>query len=132
MRVGASVTPAAKRSASTVKEQFAIPNRDQAAGIGDQPENVSPFARSLPYRPGKRAMAAKDQAEGKVPRGGASLERVMDSQELGVAIALIAGWKCGQFGCNAAAARHPLKAGDCGEAQGARRIARDRERWNGQ
>lgn len=93
MRVRGSVTPAAWRSASAVKEQFAISDRNQAAGIGDQPEHVPPFARSLPYRPSKRTMAAKDQAEGEIARGGASLQRVMDFQELGIAIALIAGRK---------------------------------------
>lgn len=110
-----------------MKEQFAISNRDQPAGIGDESEHVPPFARSLPYRPGKRAMAAEDQAEREVTRGGASLQRVMDFQELGIAIALISGRKCGQSGGKAAAARHPLKAGSCGEAQRAGWITRDRE-----
>nr|ART41062.1 L370 [uncultured bacterium] len=49
-----------------MNEQFAISDRDEAAGFGDQPEYVSPFARSFPYRPGKRAMAPKDKAEGEV------------------------------------------------------------------
>lgn len=110
-----------------MKEQFAISDCNQVAAIGDEPEYVPPFARSLPYRSGKRAMAAEDQAEREIARGGASLQRVMETQELGVAIALIAGRKCGQFGCNAAAARHSLKAGSCGEPQSADRIARDRE-----
>lgn len=63
-------------------------------------------------------MTSEHEAEGDVARSGTSLQRVMDSQELGVAIALEAGRKCGQFGCNAAAVRHPLKAGSCGEPQG--------------
>ena len=110
-----------------MKEQRAIAGRDQAVCGCDQPEHMPLLARTLPYRSGKRAMAAKDESEGEVARGGASLQRVMDSQELGVAIALKAGRKCGQFGCNAAAVRHPLKAGSCGEPQGTGWIARDRE-----
>lgn len=73
MRVRVSVTPAAWWPASAVKEQFAISDRYQTAGIGDQPEHMSPLARSLPYRPGKRAMTPEDQAEREIARGGASL-----------------------------------------------------------
>lgn len=72
-------------------------------------------------------MTSEHEAEGEIARRGASLQGVVDFQELGVAIALIAGRKCGQFDCNPAAARHPLKAGSCGEAQRAGRIARDRD-----
>lgn len=93
MRVRVSVTPAAWWSASAVKEQFAISDRNQAAGIGDQPEHMPPLARSLPYRPGKRAMTAEHEAKGEIARRGASLQRVMDFQQLGVAIALIVGRK---------------------------------------
>lgn len=72
-----------------MEEQPSISGRDKPAGIGDQPECLPPFARTLPYRPGKRMMVRENETEGDVTRGGASLQRVMDAEQSGVAHALI-------------------------------------------
>ena len=109
-----------------MEEQPSISGPDKAAGIGDQPEHVPPFARTLPYRPGKRPMVGKNQAEGEVARRGASLQRVMDAKQPSVTHALIGGGKRGPVGPDAVAARHPLQAESRGEPQSAGGIAGDR------
>lgn len=110
-----------------MEEQSSISGRDKPAGIGDQPEHVPPFARTLPYRPGKRMMVRENETEGDVARGGASLQRVVDAEQSGVARALIGGGKRCPTGRDAIAAHHPLQAGSGCEPQGASRIARDCE-----
>lgn len=109
-----------------MEEQPSISGRDKPAGIGDQPEHVPPFARTLPYRPGKRAMVRKNEAEGEVARRGASLQRVVDAEQPGVARALIGGGKRGPVGPDAVAARQPLQAESGGDPQSAGGIAWDR------
>lgn len=113
-----------------MEQQSSVSGRDKAAGIGDQPEHVPPFARAFPYRSCKRAMVREDEAEGEVARRGASLQRVMDAKQPGVANALIGGGTRGPVGCDAVAACHPLQAGSGGEPQGASCIARDRVGWD--
>lgn len=109
-----------------MEEQPSISGPDKAAGIGDQPEHVPPFARTLPYRSCKRAMVRKDEAEGEVARRGASLQRVMDAEQSGVARALIGGGKRCPADRDAITAHHPLQAGSGGEPQDASCIAGDR------
>ena len=87
---------------------------------------MAPFARALPFSALERAMIGKDDAEGEVARGGASLQRVMNAEQPGVAPALIGGGKHSPVGRDAVAARHPLQAGSGGEPQGASCIAGDR------
>jgi len=108
-----------------MEEQPSISGPDKAASIGDQPEYLPPFARTLPYRPGKRMMVRENETEGDVARGGASLQRVMDAEQPGVANALIGGGTRGPVGGDTVAARHPLQVGSGGEPQSARRIAGD-------
>lgn len=115
-----------------MEEQSSISGGDKAAGIGDQPEHVPPFARTLPYRSCKRAMVREDEAEGEVARRGASLQRIMDAKQPGVANALIGGGKRCPTGRDAIAAHHPLQVGSGGEPQGASRIAGDRVGRDGQ
>lgn len=114
-----------------MEEQPSISGPDKAAGIGDQPEHVPPFARTLPYRSCKRAMVREDETEGEVARRGASFQRVMDAKQPSVARALIGGGKHGPVGPDAVAVRHPLQAGSGGESQGASCIAGDRIGRNG-
>lgn len=109
-----------------MEEQPSISGGDKPASIGDQPECLPPFARTLPYRPGKRMMVRENETEGDVARGGASLQRVMDAEQSGVAHALIGGGKRCPTGRDAIAAHHPLQAGSGGEPQDASCIAGDR------
>ena len=106
-----------------MNEQFAISDCDEAAGIGDQPEHVPSFARTLPCRSDKRAMTSKDEAEGEVARGGTSLQRVMESQKLGKTRTLISGGERGPVDCKPVSARGPLQACSSGEPKPAHRIA---------
>lgn len=130
MRFRISVTPTFDRLVSAVNEQFAISDCDEAAGIGDQPEHVPSFARTLPCRSDKRTMTPKDEAEGEVARGGASLQRVMESQKLGKARTLISGGERGPVDCKPVPARGPLQACSGGEPKRAHRIAGYRKRWD--
>lgn len=109
-----------------MEQQPPVSGRDKAAGIGDQPEYLPPFARALPGRPCKRTMVGENQAKGEVARRGASLQRVMDAKQPDVTRALIEGGKRCPVGPNAVAARHPLQAESGGEPQSASRIAGDR------
>lgn len=74
-----------------MKQQSLVSGPDKAAGISDQPEHMPPFARTLPYRPGKRMVVRENETEGDVARGGASLQRVKDTKQPGVTQALIGG-----------------------------------------
>lgn len=109
-----------------MEQQPPVSGRDKAAGISDQPEHVPPFARTLPYRSCKRAMVRKDEAEGEVARGGASLQCVVDAEQPGVARALIGGGTRCPIDRDAIAAHHPLQVGSGGEPQSAGGIAGDR------
>ena len=109
-----------------MEKQSSVSGPDKAASISDQPEHLPPFARTFPYRPGKRSMVGKDEAEGEVAHRGVSLQRVMDAKQPGVANALIGGGKRGPTGRDAIAAHHPLQAGSGSEPQDASCIAGDR------
>lgn len=61
-------------------EQLTVSAIYHAARFGDQPEHVPPFARSLPYRPDKRAMAPKDKAKGEVVRGCTRIEPIVNAK----------------------------------------------------
>ena len=111
------------RAASGVAQEFAVAAIHKTAGFGDQPEHMSAFTRSLPVRPGKRAMIRHDQAECHITRRCAGIERVAEGKQLCEARALVAGRHCGAVGRDAATARGPLKAGSSGETCRAAGIA---------
>lgn len=71
-------------------------------------------------------MVGQDEAEGEIARRGASLQRVMDGEELNEADALIGCGKRCPTDRDAIAAHHPLQAGSGGEPQDASCIAGDR------
>ena len=96
-------------------QELAVAAVDQAASFGNQPEHVSAFTRSLPVRPGKRAMIWHDQGECDISRRCAGIKRIAEGKQLSEARALVAGRHCGPVGRDAATARDPLKAGSSGE-----------------
>ena len=103
------------RATSGVAQELAVAAVDQAVGFGNQAEHMAAFTRSLPVRPGKRAMIWHDQAECDISRRCPGIKRVAQRKQLCEARALVAGRHCGPVGRDAATARDPLKAGSCGE-----------------
>lgn len=61
-----------------MSEELAILTGYQAARIGDEPERVSPLARSFPGRADQRPVAREDEAEGDVALICASIKRIVD------------------------------------------------------
>jgi hypothetical protein len=113
-----------------VKEQLAISTCNEAAGLGDQAQDVPSFARPLPHRPCKRAVVREDETEGEVARGGTGLKRVMDREELGDAPPPVDRGICRAVDGWASALRHPLQTGCSSEPQGICCIALDHDRWD--
>lgn len=104
-------------------QELAVAAIHKAAGFGNQPEHMSAFTRSLPVRPGKRAMIWHDQAKCDIARRCAGIKRVAQRKQLCEARALVAGRHCGPVGRDAATACGPLKAGSSGETCRAAGIA---------
>ena len=97
---------------------------------------MPPFARSFPYRPNKRAMSPKDKAKGEVARGGTSLQRIVDSQELDMARTLVSGRHGYPIRHKTVAVCRPIKAGRSGKADGCALIMEDNQtfgahEWHG-
>ena len=88
---------------------------------------MPPFARSFPYRPNKRAMSPKDKAKGEVARGGTSLQRIVDSQELDMARTLVSGRHGYPIRHKTVAVCRPIKAGRSGKADGCTLIMEDNQ-----
>ena len=112
---------------SFVPEQLAVSAVHHAARFGDQPEHVPPFARSLPDRTDKRAMAPKDKAKGEVARGGTSLQRIVNLQELGMARALVSGRHEFPIRHQTVAVYRPVEAGRSGKPDGCTLIMEDNQ-----
>lgn len=111
------------RAASGVAQELAVAAIHKAAGFGNQPEHMAAFTRSLPVRPGKRAMIWHDQVKCDIARRCAGIKRVAEGKQLCEARALVAVRHCGPVGRDAATARGPLKAGSSGETCRAAGIA---------
>ena len=110
-----------------MSEELAIPTSNQAARIGDEPERVSPLARSLPGRADQGAVARKDESEGDVALIRASIKRIVDRKQSNKLGLPIGGRRSCSVRPNAKPARNPLEACSSSEPYSCTLIAQDHE-----